>query len=412
MIIFALAVSLGFFFLSFYTGNFIIDRKKKLAVDEKVVADFQSYIEQAHLKSVNRKEIVEWCRANEVDIEVFVDEQLVFSSVYGAKKAKTGVEETGADKEKAHQIRFDDTEANVVFYPYLHIYIYGRALIVEIIVSALLFFAIIINWIRKDIEYIHRINEEIHVLEGGDLTREITIRGDDEISMLAQSVNEFRISMRNQLARIEQLEKNNRLMSAEIAHDLRTPLTSQMMYLDFAQKEIEGKEPTAELYISKAREKSIRLKNLMDQYYSYTTMRDYFLIEKQSTQAYEVLNGYLGDITMGLESEGFNVRSDIRYGHSSILIQREAIGRVFGNLFSNIVKYARREDEVVIRCREREKHVVVRIENGIRIFEGDKPESTGFGSRISRRLMEEINGEYSAEESGGKYVTILRFLKA
>ena len=64
--------------------------------------------------------------------------------------------------------------------------------------------------------------------------------------MLAESVDEFRKSMRNQLKTIEELEKSNRMMSAEIAHDLRTPLTSLIMYLDFAYGEIQGKEPQAE----------------------------------------------------------------------------------------------------------------------------------------------------------------------
>ena len=85
--------------------------------------------------------------------------------------------------------------------------------------------------------------------------------------MLAESVNEFRKSMLEQMAMIEQLERSSRLTLAEIAHDLRTPLTSLIMYLDFAQKEIEGRETTAELYLARAREKSARLKNLLDQNY-------------------------------------------------------------------------------------------------------------------------------------------------
>ncbi|MBQ9050927.1 MAG: HAMP domain-containing histidine kinase [Lachnospiraceae bacterium] len=229
--------------------------------------------------------------------------------------------------------------------------------------------------------------------------------------MLAESVNEFRKSMLEQMAMIEQLERNSRLTLAEIAHDLRTPLTSLIMYLDFAQKEIEGRETTAELYLARAREKSARLKNLLDQNYSYTTMQDYFQMEKTEEPAYEVLRGFLGDINSGLEREGFFVRSEISFGHSRILVQRDAVGRVFGNLMTNIIKYASKEDEVLVCCRERDKYVEVTAVNRVRIFEGEKPESTGFGSRISKRLMEEMNGDYSAEESDGTFTTTLRFLK-
>ena len=373
------------------------------------MSELETCVEENRLRPESRKELWRWCRKGEVDIEVFVDGHLVFSSIFDVNNKQYNMEESEREKEKARQVRFGDVQADVVFYPYYHMYDKARA--VEIVATILLFFAIIVIGVRKEIEYIHLITEEIQVLEGGDLTREITVRGDDEITTLAESVNEFRESMLNQMAMIEQLEKSNRRTLAEIAHDLRTPLTSLIMYLDFAQKEIEGREPTAELYLTRAGEKSVRLKNLLDENYCYTTMQDYFLMEKTKEPAYEVLRGFLGDINSGLEREGFFVRSEISFGHSEILVQRDAVARVFGNLMSNIIKYASKEDEVLVCCEEQDKFVVVTAVNKVRVFEGEKPESTGFGSRISKRLMEEMNGDYSAEESGGFFTTTLRFLK-
>ena len=373
------------------------------------MSELETYVEENRLRPESRKELWRWCRKGEVDIEVFVDGHLVFSSIFDVNNKQYNMEESEREKEKARQVRFGDVQADVVFYPYYHMYDKARA--VELVATILLFFAIIVIGVRKEIEYIHLITEEIQVLEGGDLTREITVRGDDEITTLAESVNEFRESMLNQMAMIEQLEKSNRRTLAEIAHDLRTPLTSLIMYLDFAQKEIEGREPTAELYLTRAGEKSVRLKNLLDENYCYTTMQDYFLMEKTKEPAYEVLRGFMGDINSGLEREGFFVRSEISFGHSEILVQRDAVARVFGNLMSNIIKYASKEDEVLVCCEEQDKFVVVTAVNKVRGFEGEKPESTGFGSRISKRLMEEMGGDYSTEESGGFFTTTLRFLK-
>ena len=281
----------------------------------------------------------------------------------------------------------------------------------NIVIALLLFVGLIIWGIDREVKYINILNEEIHVLEGGDLSKEITVRGNDEIAMLAESVNEFRKSMQNQLKKIEQLEKNNRMISAEIAHDLRTPLTSLIMYLDFALGEVEGREPQAEEYLRKARERSIRLKDLLDENFSYTTMTDYFLEEKQEVQAYVILNGFLSDLVLSLESQGFNVRSDINYGKSIIRIQGDAVGRIFGNLYSNIRKYAEKDSDVYIWCRDKETHLELRIGNEIRIFEGEKPESTGFGSRIVKRLMKEMDGEFYVEETEDRYTAVLRFPK-
>ena len=264
-------LSVCLFFLSYDISNYIIDRMSDAKIDENIVNEFETYANENRLKPENRKELWKWCRTREVDIEVFVDGHLVFSSIFDVEDKQYNMEETERDKENARQVQFGDVQADVVFYPYYHMY--DKATAVEIAASVLLFFIIIVIAVRKEIRYIHLINEELQVLEGGDLTKKITVRGDDEITMLAESVNEFRKSMLTQMVMIEQLEKSNRLTLAEIAHDLRTPLTSLIMYLDFAQKEIEGRETAAELYLTRAREKSARLKNLLDQNYSYTTMQ-------------------------------------------------------------------------------------------------------------------------------------------
>ena len=274
----AFILSVCLFFLSYSISNYIIDRMSDAKTDEKIVSELEAYANENRLKPENRKELWEWCRTREVDIEVFVDGHLVFSSIFDVEDKQYNMEETERDKENARQVQFGDVKADVVFYPYYHVY--DKAMAVEIAASVLLCFIIIVIAVRKESRYIHLINEELQVLEGGDLTKEITVRGDDEITMLAESVNEFRKSMLTQIVMIEQLERSNRLTLAEIAHDLRTPLTSLIMYLDFAQKEIEGRETAAELYLTRAREKSARLKNLLDQNYSYTTMQDYSQMEK------------------------------------------------------------------------------------------------------------------------------------
>ena len=410
LITLALVVSVGFFTLCYYMGKRIVFKQTMRGINERDVEKLNQYIEQKEVKAGDSEALMYWCRKiGEMDIEVFLNEQLVFSSVFDLSKRDYTIAETGRDKEKAVRVRFADGEADVLFYKLRGLQI--KMIMIGVMLALLLFYSIVVIGIRREVDYIHTINEEIHILEGGDLTREITIKGSSEITTLAESVDEFRKSLQAQLSTIERLESSNRLMAAEIAHDLRTPLTSLIMYLDFAEGEIRGKEPQAEEYLGKAREKSVRLKNLLDQNFDYVTMKGAITKQKQEVPAYDALSGYLGDILIYLEGEGFHVRSDVSYGNGSIVIQREGIGRVFSNLLSNITKYARRDTEVFICCKEKENCVEIRFVNSVRIFEEGKPESTGFGNRIIKRLMEEMDGEYTAEETDGIYTTELRFLK-
>lgn len=410
LITFALVVAVSFFALCYYLGRHIVNEQTRRGVDGRVVEKFERYVEDNNVKSTDSEALMYWSRRIEkIGIEVFANEQLVFSSVFDLSKTDYTIVETGRDKEKAIRIRFADGEADVLFYKFHGLL--PKILLIGATLSLLLFFGIVVIGIRRDVDYIHTINEEIHVLEGGDLTKEITIKGSSEITTLAESVDEFRKSLQVQLSTIERLESSNRQMAAEIAHDLRTPLTSLIMYLDFAQGEIRGKEPQAEEYLDKAREKSLRLKNLIDQNFDYVTMKGYITKENHAVPAYDVLSGYISDSLTYLEGEGFHVHSDVSYGNGSIVIQREGIGRVFSNAISNISKYAKRDAEVFICCKEREDYVEVRFENAVRVFEEGKPESTGFGFRIIKRLMEEMDGEYIAEETDGLYMTELHFHK-
>lgn len=407
----ALAAALSFFVVSYKIGNQMIDKRVRNGkADQRIVAGLEHYIKEHQISTDDDQALYHWCSANRgVDIEVFVEGELVFMSLGNVKELDSPVKETESDRKKAVPIAFADTTADVIIYDGQREYV--TLLILDTVIAIVLFFGIIIWGLKREVNYINTLNEEIHVLEGGDLSKEITVRGNDEIAMLAESVNEFRKSMQNQLNKIEQLEKSNRMTSAEIAHDLRTPLTSLIMYLDFALGEVEGRQPQAEEYLCKAREKSIRLKDLLDENFSYTTMTDYFIKDKQEVQAYVILNGFLNDLIFSLESQGYNVRSDINYGKSSIRIQGDAVGRIFGNLYTNIKKYADKDGDIYICCRDKETHLEVRIENEIRVFEGEKPESTGFGSRIVKRLMKEMDGDFSTEETENRFTAILRFLK-
>ena len=411
LITLALAVAVCFFILCYHIGKVAVHRQTMRGVGERVIESLNQYIRENDVETTDSEALMHWCRKiGEMDMEVFANEQLVFSSVFDMSKRDYTIVETGRDKELAVKVRFADAEADVLFYKYRGLH--GKMIFIEAMTALLLFYGIVVIGLRGEVDYIHLINEEIQALEGGDLSREITIKGSSEITTLAENVDEFRKSMQTQLSTIERLERNNRRMAAEIAHDLRTPLTSLIMYLDFAEGEIRGKQPQAEEYLAKAREKSVRLKNLMDQNFDYVTMKGYFSEKKQAVPAYDVLSGYLGDILTYLEGEGFHVRSDVNYGNSTIVIQREGISRVFSNILSNITKYARRDAEVFICCKEKEDYVEIRFVNAVRIFEEGKPDSTGFGFRIIKRLMEEMDGEYFIEEADGLYTAALRFSRA
>ena len=107
---------------------------------------------------------------------------------------------------------------------------YMIALAADIIISCLLFLTLTMLGIRRKIRYINQLSRDIEILEGGNLEYVVSARGNDELASLARGLNAMRISFKNQIGEIERLTKTNQEMVTEISHDLRTPLTSVLLY--------------------------------------------------------------------------------------------------------------------------------------------------------------------------------------
>ena len=70
------------------------------------------------------------------------------------------------------------------------------------------------------------------VLKGGDLNYQITIRGNDELAALAGEMDSMRRAIRSRQEEEELAHLANRGIVTAMSHDLRTPLTALMGYLD------------------------------------------------------------------------------------------------------------------------------------------------------------------------------------
>lgn len=98
--------------------------------------------------------------------------------------------------------------------------------------ASIIFVAIFISSIGKLISYICKLENDIQILEGGNLEYEVTEQGNDELTSLAKSMNRMRVSFREQMEREQALHQAHQHLITEMAHDLRTPLTGIMLYTE------------------------------------------------------------------------------------------------------------------------------------------------------------------------------------
>ena len=89
---------------------------------------------------------------------------------------------------------------------------------------------------RRIVRYVVQLSEEIQAMEGGDLDHPITIRGSDEITTLASCLDSMRVTLRQQQEEEAQASAKVKNLITEMSHDLRTPLTTLLLYTEYVRR--------------------------------------------------------------------------------------------------------------------------------------------------------------------------------
>ena len=183
---------------------------------------------------------------------------------------------------------------------------YTYAMIAELLLAFALFLLIVMLGIRRTMDYIRRLCDEIEILEGGNLEYEITVSGKDELATLARSLDNMRKSFLAQTEKETYLVQANQRMVTNMSHDLRTPLTSIMIYTEILKKNKYKDERQMKEYLEKIEEKTYRMKQLSDRLFEYSLVTSEPEVELEEP---EVLKGVFYDLLSEtcayLEQSGF-----------------------------------------------------------------------------------------------------------
>ena len=271
-----------------------------------------------------------------------------------------------------------------------------------------MFLLVLTGMIRAKLSYISQLEREIRILEGGDLRYPLTVRGRDELGDLARGIEDMRRSIIAQDAAEEKARRANQELITAMSHDLRTPLTSLLGYLDIV---LEGKYPDEaqrDRYLRVAHDKAYQIKNLSDKLF------EYFLVYSQENEdlprellpADDLLPQLLGERIFDLESQGFTVESDCKAVERNLRVNPDLICRMFDNIFSNIRKYADRAVPVRITCVPQGSRVRITAQNGVAPRDA-AVESTNIGIKTCESGAAAHGGRFTAREEDGLFTAEL-----
>lgn len=393
---------------------------------QKQVQELQSYVTEHHLASTDVKELTDWSHKRRYTLlELYRGQTMIYSSFApkdgmisflpqnGTSDQNPGVlvDKTGVyDWLPCYTLTFADGEVSAMLYYNGFNTYYGIGCEILLCLCILWWFpSLFLLHCRRIVRYVVQLSEEIQAMEGGDLDHPITIRGSDEITTLASCLDSMRVTLRQQQEEEAQASAKVKNLITEMSHDLRTPLTTLLLYTEIVRSRKYENDAQKDDYLNKIDTKARQLKQLSDNLFEYALVtRDTVVTLDPPAYFSRIFEEPLAEMVDTLQQRGFACALDLGSEDLMLTVKMQYIRRVFDNITSNAIKYADPGREISVTFRKEEKWVGLRFAN--HVLPGQhREESTQVGLTSIETMMEKMNAVCRVEQGTEQFAITLLF---
>lgn len=309
-------------------------------------------------------------------------------------------------------------------------------------ISFIVFVEIFFKLIDFTIEYIRKLRRSIQQVTSGNYGVQCEVEYDDELGSLAANINVLSKTLLAKEKESEKLKEKERAaldiernaerqkneLITNVAHDLRTPLTTIVGYLELIKDDTALSKEDVHKYSGIAYEKSIRLQEMMDDLFEFTKLDNADIKLNKS-----MIN--LSGLIMQMTDEFYpsfkdcNITPIVDLPEENIYVQGDGqlLARVFDNLISNALKYGYHNTDLKIEVSGDEKYATVKVINhGDTIASEDIPllfnkfyrtdssrnsktGGTGLGLAITKNIVDLHHGDISVTSDDQITTFIVKF---
>lgn len=306
-----------------------------------------------------------------------------------------------------YRITVSDGTLTVAMAEYTENLYYGMFSIISIVASALTFVFSLVGYIRVLIDRIKRFAGDVTIVSDIDMNYEIISEGADEISTLSGNVEQMRQKMLDHIKSEQEAREANTELITSISHDIRTPLTVLMGYIEM-MKEHSPDDEVMQGYISATENTAMRLKHLSDDMFKYSlafgeTQKSVKLDEYDAMTLIEQL---LFEHFLLMREKGYDIRYEqsgesIKPG-STIRTDADNLMRIVDNIFSNLRKYAAPAEPIVFTHGVEGGRFTLECRNKIR-RDTEEAESNGIGLKTCVRLASLVAKKFEYGREGDDF---------
>ncbi|MEN6314084.1 MAG: HAMP domain-containing sensor histidine kinase [Clostridiaceae bacterium] len=211
--------------------------------------------------------------------------------------------------------------------------LFGILLVLAINIAAFIF-------ILKRAKALSDITKGVQRIRTGDFSNRITGNGDEEMSILAENINHMADGLKEAVESEVKAERLKAELVTNVSHDLKTPLTSIITYIDLLKTEGFQSENAAR-YVEILEKKSNRLKTLTeDLFEAAKAASGSIAVNLEQLDAGALLSQGMGELSDRINASGLDFKVSIPEEKVLVKADGRLLWRVVENLLSNIFKYA------------------------------------------------------------------------
>lgn len=266
------------------------------------------------------------------------------------------------------------------------------------------------NKVAKAIETIYNGNYNSFTVEDSEKN--------DALKMLAHLSDNFEESVRKQV----EAEKMQIELVANVSHDLKTPLTSIISYVELLKEE--EMSDVAKDYVKVLSDKSDRLKYIVADVFDLAKATSGEQVPMEELDGVVLINQVLSDMQDKIETSGRDLRSKVVPETAPLTGNGQKLYRVFQNIIDNALKYSMPGTRIYLTADMEGAEFVVTLKNVSeyemdftaeeimsRFTRGDKArhsEGNGLGLSIAKSFTELMGGSFTVEIDDDVFKTVVR----
>ena len=294
-------------------------------------------------------------------------------------------------------------------------------IVAGIIISATIFgsiavLALALIFVPKLLSQYREIRNGVNEVKTGNVSYKIPVTSKTDLGRLAEDINQ--VSSATEIAIAEELkhQKMKTDLISNVSHDLKTPLTSMISYVDLLKREGLDSE-NAEEYLRIIDEKTKRLKQLTENLFEAAKASSGEIpVNKENLQVGALLNQAVAELEEKFEERSLEVIYENKTETDEVVSDGQLLWRIIENLLVNVSKYALENSRVYIDLYNSEGNVILEIKNMSkerlnisvdelmeRFTRGDESRNTegsGLGLAIAKDLTELIGGKFMLSIDG------------